>query len=344
MSWHISRALMEAYANSRSSLEPVAEYLVANFSAGAPFAQSSGSPTPQAYLCSDRMTAFSRLSRFGMTFAHLTDTLGADLLTWFRAGFHARTFQLPERAQESTGRDLECGRTWHESLARYDRATSSWRTAQCSLLEGLDEYSETWPRWGIMRDGECSAQSMPAHLTRENESGLSGVPTPRCTNHQKNSRDKYVSLAVWVKERQQWPTPTVCGNYNRKGASKTSGDGLATAVAMFPTPSASHCETRPAATWNTASQSGRSLGATARHSMWPTPCANEDSYRLHGSSQQSKGLGALARREAITAGTGGQLSADWVEWLMGWPAPGWTDLKPLETGKFQQWLDSHGKL
>jgi len=26
------------------------------------------------------------------------------------------------------------------------------------------------------------------------------------------------------------PTPTVCGNYNRKGASKTSGDGLATAI------------------------------------------------------------------------------------------------------------------
>jgi len=40
--------------------------------------------------------------------------------------------------------------------------------------------------------------------------------------------------SLWVKvakaEQTQWPTPTVCGNYNRKGASKTSGDGLATAV------------------------------------------------------------------------------------------------------------------
>jgi hypothetical protein len=35
---------------------------------------------------------------------------------------------------------------------------------------------------------------------------------------------------------KQWPTPTVCGNYNRKGASTTSGDGLATAVRMWPTP------------------------------------------------------------------------------------------------------------
>lgn len=28
--------------------------------------------------------------------------------------------------------------------------------------------------------------------------------------------------------------------------------------------------------------------------------------------------------------------------LMGWPT-GWTDLKPLEMGKFQQWLQQHGK-
>jgi hypothetical protein len=31
------------------------------------------------------------------------------------------------------------------------------------------------------------------------------------------------------------PTLTVCGNWNRKGASKTSGDGLATVLKMMPT-------------------------------------------------------------------------------------------------------------
>jgi hypothetical protein len=30
------------------------------------------------------------------------------------------------------------------------------------------------------------------------------------------------------------------------------------------------------------------------------------------------------------------------EWVMGWPI-GWTELKPLETDKFQQWLLLHGK-
>jgi DNA (cytosine-5)-methyltransferase 1 len=34
-------------------------------------------------------------------------------------------------------------------------------------------------------------------------------------------------------------------------------------------------------------------------------------------------------------------SPDFAEWLMGWPI-GWTDLKPLATDKFQQWLRSHG--
>jgi len=39
---------------------------------------------------------------------------------------------------------------------------------------------------------------------------------------------------------------------------------------------------------------------------------------------------------------GGSLNPEWVEWLMGWPL-GWTDLRPLETDKFRQWLRSHGR-
>lgn len=35
---------------------------------------------------------------------------------------------------------------------------------------------------------------------------------------------------------REWPTPTVTGNHNRKGASATSQDGLSTAVKEWPTP------------------------------------------------------------------------------------------------------------
>jgi hypothetical protein len=38
---------------------------------------------------------------------------------------------------------------------------------------------------------------------------------------------------------------------------------------------------------------------------------------------------------------GWKMSPRAMEWLMGWPI-GWTDLQPLETAKFRQWLASHG--
>jgi len=36
-----------------------------------------------------------------------------------------------------------------------------------------------------------------------------------------------------------------------------------------------------------------------------------------------------------------RLNPSWVEQVMGWPT-GSTDLKPLETARFQQWLQQHG--
>ena len=78
MSWLFSRALVEAFSADTCS-------------DGARSALLSGSPTPRAFLPPDRMTAFSRPSRFGMTFGPLTDTLGAELLTWFREASRART-------------------------------------------------------------------------------------------------------------------------------------------------------------------------------------------------------------------------------------------------------------
>ena len=78
MSWLFSRALVEAFSADTCS-------------DGARSALSSGTPTPRAFLPPDKMTDFSRPSRFGMTFGPLTDDLGAELLTWFLAASRART-------------------------------------------------------------------------------------------------------------------------------------------------------------------------------------------------------------------------------------------------------------
>ena len=165
MSWLFSRALVE-------------EYSAANCSGGEQCAPLNGTPSPLAYSPPDKMKALSRLSQFGMTFAPLTESLGADLLTWFRAGFRARTSRQPERAQDSTANALGCGEKWRGSLARLDPNGSLWKTAQCSLFEDLEQSLETWPRWGLMLNGECWELPPLVPLTAENESGL--WPTPNC--------------------------------------------------------------------------------------------------------------------------------------------------------------------
>jgi len=81
MSWLYSRALVE-------------EYLAGNCSDGELSVLLSGNPTPQVFLPPDKTTRFWSLSRYGMTCSPLTDGLGAGLLTWFLAGFRARTSAL----------------------------------------------------------------------------------------------------------------------------------------------------------------------------------------------------------------------------------------------------------
>lgn len=78
----------------------------------------------------------------------------------------------------------------------------------CQLTVGgsLEKYSASWPKWGTMLNGECSEP--PVSVRRINATD--------CTF---------------------WPTVTISGNYNRKGVSAKSGDGLATAAA-WPTPRA----------------------------------------------------------------------------------------------------------
>jgi hypothetical protein len=106
MAWLISRALYESLHCSQEREE---ESSGENYSDGELSAQSNGNPTQLAYLQPDKMTEFSRLSRFGMTFKPLTADRGEELLTLFRAGFPAKTSPAQAEAQESTESDQGCG-------------------------------------------------------------------------------------------------------------------------------------------------------------------------------------------------------------------------------------------
>ena len=199
MSWLYSQVLVEAFLED-TSLD------------GEQCVQSSGSSTPQAYCAPDKMTGFSRLSRFGMTFKPLTESRGEELLTLYLEAFHAPTFPQQEKEQELMEKPLECGEKWRGSFTKYDPDTSLWRTHQCSLLGDLELFSESWPQWGLMRNGECWEQRTLEQTIRGTESGLlpNGVDsfhTPNTTGLDGGSN----SRRALKKKTEKWPTPRTKG-------------------------------------------------------------------------------------------------------------------------------------
>ena len=269
MSWIFSRALVEAYVNSRSLPAAGVVSSEENSSDGKPSAPSSLNLSAVSGLLTDKTTAYYRHFQSGVeTLPLSTESRGEELLTWFREASHVRIFQAPIlRLSEFPVRVQVSGNKCSESFAKLDRPSSLWKTHQCSLGGDLELFSATWPRWGMMRDGECWEQTTSADSTSERECLLWATPIKRDWKDspgmatQAGDRPRLDTLprqvfAFWptvisssggsntnsasVKERGHgknltgvvkfWPTPTVDGNHNRKGASMTSGNGLSTAV------------------------------------------------------------------------------------------------------------------
>jgi len=173
-----------------------------------------------------------------------------------------RTSQTPADAPEYPGAVLDSGGTWCEPFAWYDRNTQSWRTWQRCLDGEWEPFLGTWPRAGMTRNGIAYRRRPLVPNTKEKESLL-------------------------------LPTLTVRGNYNRKGLSKTSGDGLVTALKDF------------------------RGGATPQRSikMWKT---------------SSRGLDLPSALRMDFPKTTGLINPFWAEGYMGFPE-GWTELPTLET-------------
>jgi hypothetical protein len=96
---------------------------------------------------------------------------------------------------------------------------------------------------------------------------------------------------------QLYPTPTVHGDYNRKGMSANSGDGLATFV----------------------------------KNLYPTPTVNDSKNNAPPSQHVENGR----HTNPLNVVAGGALNPVWVEWLMGFPL-GWTEaggsVNPISPG------------
>lgn len=123
-----------------------------------------------------------------------------------------------------------------------------------------------------------------------------------------------------------WPTASVCGNYNRKGASATSGDGLDTAVKNWPTPTVADIFTGNLKSTQQKPGSMHSVNLSQAVN-WPIPRAREGNSGSYGCASIERNAdrnyldGVVIKKEEKP----GNLNADWVELLMGLPI-GWTDI------------------
>jgi hypothetical protein len=296
MSWHYLQA-GEVASWDPSSLD------------GVPFALSRLIPIAARCFSPDNEMNASSPSRSGMTSERLTVGRGADTSMSSQVGSRAKTSVQPAAEKGSKGRNPRSGSIWLGWFAKYDRDTCLWRTPQLSLLEGLDEYSVAWPRWGLMRDGVCWALAMPALHITEIESGLLPTPTVCQRGNRgggRNPTGRYRPSLAEMAKRNIWPTPTASPNANRQ---------------LKPSPS------------QLAGRRGMSLAVANARMEVPTPRATD------GNRGGSASTSAKRHRDLRV---GGPLNPTWVEWLMGWPE-GWTDLRPLETGKFREWLRSYGR-
>ena len=303
MGWHLTTAFVNSLCSQGRAGASSAE----SSSDGGACAPSKSTVTRAA--CSRRGKTTGALSRSqsGTMFAHLTESRGGELLTWFREGFRARTSALPARAPESTGSGAGCGGSLRGSFARFDRVSSSWRTPQCSLLAGLDVFLETWPRWGLMRGGACWALSTPARRTGGSGFGL--WRTPRAGKASAENEESWMARHLAGKVARLWPTPN-CEGWRSDGE-----------LQMLGRLDLSDPEVKAMTARATMSKKTRWL---------PTPTA-QDAANNGAASQfgrNSKPLNAVA---------GGALNPQFVEWLMGWPLE-WTRMEPLPRATWDAWL------
>jgi len=184
----------------------VAEFLEARCLDTEQSQPSNMTPTPDQFYSHGKPTEHSRISRFGMTCEPLMENLGEGLLTWYRAGFPARTSALQEKAQDLTESDQDCGEKWRGWLAKLCPNGSGWKTAQRSLLGDLEESSAILPRSGMTRGGLLWELPTLERHTSENGYGFL-LPTPTASPMGSNTHMRSKGLTTNQVYRM-WPTPT----------------------------------------------------------------------------------------------------------------------------------------
>ena len=279
-------------------------FSVDTYLAGLRSAQWKLRSTLESACCNDSETDCSRPSPSGTTSEPSTANLGEDSSMLSAGDSPAKISALLGEAPALTERARGCGRTCTESFAKYDRDSHLWRIPLSLFPEDCTEYSGTWPRAGMMLRGLCWELQMSELRTSENGYGFS----PRT-------------------ERHLIPTPTACNAPNAGSNTKDPKSLIDVAKTGW----------NPGEKWLTpvATDGLKSKFTQAFRQIFPTAVCRG----IDGGKHSREMLEKIAKEDARGM-LGGALNPVWVEWLMGWPL-GWTDLKPLEMGKFLSWQLQH---
>ena len=135
--------------------------------------------THAEFYCNGKLMDSYLDSLSGTTYEPSMESLGEEKSMSSQAVFHAKILVPQEKESALMESVQDFGEKWQGSFAKYDPATHSLRTHQCSLFEDSTEYCVTLPKWGLMLDGELWEQRTLAHLIKGTESGLSPTPPPR---------------------------------------------------------------------------------------------------------------------------------------------------------------------
>ncbi len=281
---------------------PTAEQYLLDIGQASPSSETSENSAPRRWptpLAGDATSAGRGANSIG------GERLSKAVLTSSAEASPARTSALPERVLVLQAREVDSGANTTDSFGNFDPATSSWRTSQRCLVEGWQQYSETWPRSGMTRNGIAYRLPTLARLTGETESGL--WPT---------TDSGVFGLTVDLEKNE--------ARRRRIMAQGINGNGFGIPLAVSKGKSASRPGLTPLDIAVRPEMAKHAERAKARRQNWPTP-ASRDHRHPNAKSYLERGGGS--KGEQLPNAFGGALNPTWVEWLMGYPL-GWTVLEP----------------
>jgi len=197
----------------------------------APSATSSENPTANQYYRHTSPADVSTTPLYGTTSKPLTDIPGEEQTSLLLDSPANHTVR-PAREPALVTTEIS-GPTHSGSLARWSPDTSCWRTFQASMWAMLDgqltgePWSDNFPNWGTMRNGELIPLPTPEPRTTDAGGGSWHIPTPTAADHFKgdltssqHSEDSMhsVTLPDFVNRwpDKMWNTPNTMDSLSAK--------------------------------------------------------------------------------------------------------------------------------